>query len=50
MLTKILFISVIYEISKLDIYKCPKKCPKIFIKKMSQVYFKKGENNKKSID
>ena len=33
MLTKFLFLSIIYKISKLDIYKCPNKCPKFYLKK-----------------
>ena len=28
MRTNFMFLSIIYKISKLDIYKCPKKCPK----------------------
>ena len=42
MLTNIIIISIIYKISKLDIYKCPKKCPK----KNVQNFIKKKENKK----
>ena len=58
MRTNFMFLSIIYKISKLDIYKCPKKCPKknvqsllknvpdFYFKKMSKCLFLK-ENDKK---